>query len=166
MLREYELFYIIRPDLDDEQVRTAMDEIAELVAADGGEVAKSSLWGRRRLAYQIAGFTDGYYVLKEITLPGERLRELERQLRLDERVIRSLITRSQVYYLPEDEDRRGRPRVRSRRAAAGVPAGDHVADEGAEGEEEDALGGLEEIEDADLAAEPEEAAELDEGEEY
>ncbi|MGC8473997.1 MAG: 30S ribosomal protein S6 [Candidatus Dormibacteria bacterium] len=165
MLREYELFYIIRPDLDDEQVRTTMDEIAEVVAADGGEVAKSSLWGRRRLAYQIAGFTDGYYVLKEITLPGERLRELERQLRLDERVIRSLITLSQVYYLPEDEDRRGRPRVRSRRAEAGVPAEDQVADEGAEGVEAEDLDVPEETEDADLAVEQDEAAEPDEGEE-
>ena len=165
MLREYELFYIIRPDLDDEQVRTTMDEIAEVVAADGGEVAKSSLWGRRRLAYQIAGFTDGYYVLKEITLPGEKLRELERQLRLDERVIRSLITLSQVYYLPEDEDRRGRPRVRSRRTEAGVPADDQVADQGAEGVEADDLDQPEETEDADLAVEQDEADEPDEGEE-
>jgi small subunit ribosomal protein S6 len=165
LLREYELFYIIRPDLDDEQVRTAMDEIAEVVAADGGEVAKSSLWGRRRLAYQIAGFTDGYYVLKEITLPGERLRELERQLRLDERVIRSLITLSQVYYLPEDEDRRGRPRVRTRRTEGGVPADDQVADEGAEGVGAEVLDQPEEMEDADLAVEQDEAVEPDEGEE-
>jgi small subunit ribosomal protein S6 len=165
LLREYELFYIIRPDLDDEQVRTAMDEIAEVVAADGGEVAKSSLWGRRRLAYQIAGFTDGYYVLKEITLPGERLRELERQLRLDERVIRSLITLSQVYYLPEDEDRRGRPRVRTRRTEGGVPADGQVADQGAEGVEEEALDQPEETEDTDLAVEQDEAVEPDEGEE-
>ncbi len=165
MLREYELFYIIRPDLDDEQVRTTMDEIAEVVAADGGEVAKSSLWGRRRLAYQIAGFTDGYYVLKEISLPGENLRELERQLRLDERVIRSLITLSQVYYLPEDEDRRGRPRTRSRRAEVGVPGDDQVADEGVEGPEEEAPDELDETVDADLAVEPGEAVEPDEGEE-
>jgi small subunit ribosomal protein S6 len=165
LLREYELFYIIRPDLDDEQVRTTMDEIAEVVAADGGEVAKSSLWGRRRLAYQIAGFTDGYYVLKEITLPGENLRELERQLRLDERVIRSLITLSQVYYLPEDEDRRGRPRVRSRRPEASVPADDQVADEVAEGAEVEDLDVPEETEDPDLAVEQDEAAEPDEGEE-
>jgi small subunit ribosomal protein S6 len=165
LLREYELFYIIRPDLDDEQVRTAMDEIAEVVAADGGEVAKSSLWGRRRLAYQIAGFTDGYYVLKEITLPGERLRELERQLRLDERVIRSLITLSQVYYLPEDEDRRGRPRVRTRRTEGGVPADGQVADQGAEGVEEEDLDQPEETEDTDLAVEQDEAVEPDEGEE-
>ncbi len=156
MLREYELFYIIRPDLDDEQVRTTMDEIAEVVAADGGEVAKSSLWGRRRLAYQIAGFTDGYYVLKEISLPGESLRELERQLRLDERVIRSLITLSQVYYLP---------RVRSRRAEAGVPGDDQVADESVEGPEAEGPVEPDETVEADPAVEQDEAAQPDEGEE-
>ncbi len=114
MLREYELFYIVRPDLDEEQVRAAMDEIANLVSGHGGEVTKSSLWGRRRLAYTIAGFTDGYYVLKEMSLPGEKLRDLERQLKLDERVIRQLITLRQVYLLPEGEDRRGRVRNRAR----------------------------------------------------
>ncbi|MHB1525937.1 MAG: 30S ribosomal protein S6 [Candidatus Dormibacteria bacterium] len=118
MLREYELFYIVRPDVDEEQVRTAMDEVASMVAGHGGEVTKSSLWGRRRLAYTIAGFTDGYYALKEISLPGEKLRELERQLILDERVIRQMITLRQVYYLPEGEDRRGRARTRSKDRAA------------------------------------------------
>jgi small subunit ribosomal protein S6 len=112
--REYELFYIIRPDIDEDQVRVAMDEVASLIAGHGGEMTKSSLWGRRRLAYPIAGFNDGYYALKEISLPAEKVRELERQLRLDERVIRDLISLKQVYYLPGDEDRRGRVRTRGR----------------------------------------------------
>jgi small subunit ribosomal protein S6 len=112
--RDYELFYIIRPDIDEDQVRVAMDEVASLIAGHGGEMTKSSLWGRRRLAYPIAGFNDGYYALKEISLPAEKVRELERQLRLDERVIRDLISLKQVYYLPGDEDRRGRVRTRGR----------------------------------------------------
>jgi small subunit ribosomal protein S6 len=129
LLREYELFYIVRPDVDEEQVRTTMDEVAALVAGHGGEVTKSSLWGRRRLAYTIAGFTDGYYTLKEISLPAEKLRDLERQLILDERVIRQLITLRQVYYLPEDEDRRGRVRTRSRDRAAQAEGAAAVPDE-------------------------------------
>ena len=112
--REYELFYIVRPDIDEDQVRTAMDEVAAMIDGHGGEMTKSSLWGRRRLAYPIAGFNDGYYVLKELTLPAEKVRDLERQLRLDERVIRHLISLRQVYYLPGDEDRRGRVRNRSK----------------------------------------------------
>lgn len=139
MLREYELFYIIRPDLDEEQVRAAMDEVASMVAGDQGEVTKSSLWGRRRLAYPIAGFSDGYYALKEVSLPGERLRDLERQLRLDEQVIRHLVSLRQVYYLPEDEDRRGRPRARNRRGdGAAPPEPEPVADGASESSEEEA----------------------------
>jgi small subunit ribosomal protein S6 len=112
--REYELFYIVRPDVDEDQVRTVMDEVAALIAGHGGEVSKSSLWGRRRLAYTVAGFNDGYYAVKEIRLPAEKIRELERQLRLDDRVIRHLVSLRQVYYLPGDEDRRGRVRGRGR----------------------------------------------------
>jgi len=118
LLREYELFYIVRPDLEEEQVRVAMDDVSNMVAGHGGEVMKSSLWGRRRLAYTIAGFTDGFYVLKEMALPADKLRDLERQLKLDERVIRQLITLRQVFLLPEGEDRRGRPRMKSRDRAA------------------------------------------------
>jgi small subunit ribosomal protein S6 len=136
--REYELFYIVRPDVDEDQVRTAMDEVAALIAGHGGEVTKSSLWGRRRLAYPIAGFNDGYYALHEITLPAEKVRELERQLRLDERVIRQLISLKQVYYLPGDEDRRGRVRARGRdRAVASdgaTPEAGSPADGGREAE--------------------------------
>ncbi len=122
MDREYELFYIVRPDLDEEQVRGTMDEVAAQVVAHGGEVGKSSLWGRRRLAYTVAGFNDGFYVLKEMKFPAERVRELERQLKLDERVIRHLISLKQVYYLPGDEDRRGRVRGRSRDRSAAAGA--------------------------------------------
>jgi small subunit ribosomal protein S6 len=136
--REYELFYIIRPDIDEDQVRVAMDEVASLIAGHGGEMTKSSLWGRRRLAYPIAGFNDGYYALKELALPAEKVRELERQLRLDERVIRHLISLKQVYYLPGDEDRRGRVRTRSKdRAEAGdgiAPDAGEVGDDALEAE--------------------------------
>jgi small subunit ribosomal protein S6 len=136
--REYELFYIIRPDVDEDKVRTAMDEVASLIAGHGGEMTKSSLWGRRRLAYPIAGFNDGYYALKEMTLPADKVRELERQLRLDERVIRHLISLKQVYYLPGDEDRRGRVRTRGKdrgEAADGsLPEGAELTDDALEAE--------------------------------
>ncbi len=157
MLREYELFYIVRPDLDEEQVRVAMDEVASMVAGHGGEVGKSSLWGRRRLAYTIAGFTDGYYVLKEVSLPAEALRELERQLILDERVIRQMITLKQVYFLPEGEDRRGRVRTRSKdRAAAraGGAAPEEIPEADLLGEDAD----LDELDTAEVEAEPDDVA--------
>lgn len=163
MLREYELFYIVRPDLDEEQVRSAMDEIASQVAEDGGEVTKSSLWGRRRLAYNIAGFSDGYYVLKEISLPGDRLRELERQLRLDERVIRHLLSLRQEYYLPEDSDRRGRPRIRGKGREGAAPAEegstDEVGEASADGMAEEEVEAVEEVGEGEADAELEEAAE-------
>ncbi|HUY60616.1 MAG TPA: 30S ribosomal protein S6 [Candidatus Dormibacteraeota bacterium] len=125
MEREYELMYIVRPDLDDEQVRVAMDEVTTMVANHGGEITKQSLWGRRRLAYTIAGSHDGYYVLAEARLPGDGIGEIERQLRLAENVIRHLITTAQVIQEPEEPSVRGRERWRARgtRARARGAAG-------------------------------------------
>lgn len=138
MDREYELFYIVRPDIDEDQVRAVMDDVAGLISGHGGEMTKSSLWGRRRLAYTVSGFNDGYYALKELTLPVEKVRELDRQLRLDERVIRHLVSLKQVYCLPGDEDRRGRVRTRGKDRGDvtedAVPAGGELTDEVMEAE--------------------------------
>lgn len=156
MNREYELFYIIRPDIDEDQVRVAMDEVASMIAGHGGEMTKSSLWGRRRLAYPIAGYNDGYYALKEIALPAEKVRELERQLRLDERVIRHLISLKQVYYLPGDEDKRGRvrPRGKDRGEAAdsAAPEASEVGDDALEAEVAEDDGFREDPDPVELAA--------------
>jgi len=125
--REYELMYIVRPDLDDDQVRTTMDAVTSMVAENGGEVLKSSLWGRRRLAYLVGGFHDGYYVVADTRLPGERLGEIERQLKLSESVIRHLLTIARPMRQEGERAARGRERWRDRergrgrRAAADAP---------------------------------------------
>ncbi len=148
MERDYELFYIVRPDVEEEQVRTTMDELAAMLTERGGTINKSSLWGRRRLAYEIDGFSDGYYALKELRYPSEKVRDLERTLRLDERVIRHLITLKQVYFLPGDGDdrksRRARPRARpagegAEASASGAPA-DETEERPQAGQEPEAWG--------------------------
>ncbi len=132
MEREYELMYIVRPELDDEQVRAAMDEVTTMVANHGGEITKQSLWGRRRLAYTIAGSRDGYYVLAEARLPGDGIGEIERQLRLAENVIRHLITTAQVIQEPEEPAARGRERWRARGSRARARGAAGAASEGAD----------------------------------
>ncbi len=119
MEREYELMYIVRPDLDEEQVRATMDEVTSMVAGRGGEVVKSSLWGRRRLAYLVAGFHDGYYVVAETRLPGDQLGEIERQLRLSETVIRHMITIARPVRQEGERPARGRERWRDRERGRG-----------------------------------------------
>ncbi len=126
MEREYELMYIVRPDLDEDQVRTAMDEVTSMVAGNGGEVLKSSLWGRRRLAYLVGGFHDGYYVVADTRLPGERLGEIERQLKLSETVIRHMLTIARPLRDEGERPPRGRERWRDRERGRGRRGGEQA----------------------------------------
>jgi small subunit ribosomal protein S6 len=81
VVREYELMYVVRPDLDEEGLRAAVESIQGLVEGQGGEVTTTTPWGKRRLAYEIAGLRDGNYVIVEFRGDGARIRELERALR-------------------------------------------------------------------------------------
>jgi small subunit ribosomal protein S6 len=84
--------YIVRPDLEDDAVRGAMDSVQSLVEAQGGEVVKTTAWGKRRLAYEIQRLRDGHYVLLHVRLDGARIKELERVLRIHDNVFRHMVT--------------------------------------------------------------------------
>jgi len=89
--RDYELMYIVRPELDDEAVRAAVTRVRGMIEAQNGEVVKTTLWGKRRLAYEVNHLRDGHYVLVVLHLDGDRVAPLERALRIDETVFRHLI---------------------------------------------------------------------------
>ena len=91
MVRDYELMYIVRPDLDDDGVKAAMDSVQSIVENNGGEVVKTTPWGKRRLAYEIQKLRDGHYVLLEIRLDGTRVKEVERTLRIHDQVFRHMV---------------------------------------------------------------------------
>ncbi len=93
MKREYELTFVIRPDMDDEEFAAVTDKVTGYVQAAGGEVTSTSLWGRRRLAYPIRRFVEGYYVFMLIQMEASDLAELDRSLRLNEDIIRHLVVR-------------------------------------------------------------------------
>jgi len=108
MLRDYELMYVVRPDLDEDGLRTATEAVQGLVEGQGGEVLTTTPWGKRRLAYEIAGLRDGHYVIVEFRGDGSKVKELERALRINDHVIRHMITIA-VPKPPEDETKEGRP---------------------------------------------------------
>lgn len=91
MTRDYELMYIVRPELDDDALRAAVTRVRGMIEAQNGEVVKTTLWGKRRLAYEVAHLRDGHYVLVVMHLDGDRVAPLERALRIDEQVFRHLI---------------------------------------------------------------------------
>ena len=133
--RGYELVYIVAPTATDEEVEALQTQVAEIVQEFGGTVENTDLWGRRRLAYEIGGFTEGIYIVQVLDGPGKMISELGRRLRVRDQVLRHLIVRV-------DEDLRKVRRaaekkkatVQRRRAARGKPP----LPDGPEGPEGDA----------------------------
>ncbi|MBX6395952.1 MAG: 30S ribosomal protein S6 [Alicyclobacillaceae bacterium] len=92
-MRNYEALYVLRPDLDEEATAEQVQRFSELVTNQGGEVKEVNTWGKRRLAYEIQGFRDGYYVLMKFAANTELPKELERVFRISEPVIRYIVVR-------------------------------------------------------------------------
>ena len=90
-MRDYELMYIVRPTLADDQFAGATERVDTMVTNLGGEVGEKTPWGKRRLAYPIQKHEDGYYVVARIKLEPSQARELEEQLRISDEIIRHIL---------------------------------------------------------------------------
>ena len=91
-MNRYELTYIIDTALEEEARKELIEKISSLIAQNGGEVEKvDETWGKRRLAYPINDKPEGYYVLVTMQAPAELPKEIERNLRINENVLRSLV---------------------------------------------------------------------------
>jgi small subunit ribosomal protein S6 len=91
MVRDYELMYIVRPDVDEDGLRAAIDSVKALIEGQGGEIRKTTNWGKRRLAYEVKHLRDGHYVIVEMQLDGAKVAEIERALRIHDSVFRHLL---------------------------------------------------------------------------
>ncbi len=106
--RQYEVVYVVSPEITEEGVTELHERIAEIVGQLGGSIDKTDNWGRRRLAYEIDRHREGTYVIETVTGPGTLVTELDRRLRVMEQLLRHLIVRV-------DEDLRKARRARERR---------------------------------------------------
>jgi len=91
-MREYELIIIVHPDLEENALKDAVTRVQSWVTDSGGEVLKTDLWGKRKLAYAIRKQREGQYVLLDVNMAPKYGIELERNLRLYEPVMRFLLT--------------------------------------------------------------------------
>ena len=92
-MRDYEVLYIVRADLDDEKVQDAVKRVNTLIQRSGGTIDKTNLWGKRRLAYEVKHQKEGAYVLQDFQLDPDRVPELEAALKITEEVLRHLVVR-------------------------------------------------------------------------
>ncbi|HLZ30888.1 MAG TPA: 30S ribosomal protein S6 [Chloroflexota bacterium] len=94
-MRDYELMIVLDPNLDEAAIDAMNTRIQSLVTQRGGTVDNVDTWGRKRLAYPIGRFRDGFYILNRLQLPPTAATEIERALKLTESVIRHLLVRSE-----------------------------------------------------------------------
>ena len=90
-MRQYEVAYIVHPELDETAFKDINERIAALITDNDGKIEKAELWGKKKLAYEIRKQTEGQYVFLKATLPPSFCVELERNLRLMEPVMRHMI---------------------------------------------------------------------------
>ena len=92
-MRKYETLYVLRPDLETEKLQDQVSRYKDLVATHGGELSEVNEWGKRRLAYEIEEFREGYYVLMKYQAETDFSKELERLFKISDDVLRYITTR-------------------------------------------------------------------------
>lgn len=92
-MRRYELMIILDPSLDERTVAPSLETFLNVIRKEGGNVDKVDVWGKRRLAYEIAKNSEGIYAVVDITATPAAVAELDRQLGLNESVLRTKVLR-------------------------------------------------------------------------
>jgi small subunit ribosomal protein S6 len=92
-MRKYEVTFIVHPDLDEAAFNEVQERVKSWISDAGGKVTNVDLWGKKKLAYEIRKQTEGQYVLFETEMPPSFCAELERNLQLQESIMRYLVTR-------------------------------------------------------------------------
>src|SRR5665213_1593826 len=93
MNRTYEIMFIVRPDVEEADLDKLIEGFSANVVSGGGEVKSVEKMGRRRLAYTVRKFNDGFYILLNIAAAGSLITEIERRLRVSEQVIKFITVR-------------------------------------------------------------------------
>ena len=92
-LRQYEVMVILDPELDERTVAPSLDTYLNVVRQSGGSVENVDVWGKRRLAYEINKKSEGIYAVVDLTAEPAAVKELDRQLSLNESVVRTKVIR-------------------------------------------------------------------------
>ena len=96
-MRAYELMVILDPNLEERTVQPSLDTYLNVVRNDGGSVDNVDVWGRRRLAYEIDKNAEGIYAVVQLQAEPATVKELDRQLTLNESVLRTKVLRPDAH---------------------------------------------------------------------
>jgi small subunit ribosomal protein S6 len=92
-MRHYEVMVILDPTLDERTVQPTLDNFLNVIRTSGGNVEKVEVWGKRRLSFEIKKHTEGIYAVLDVNSEPDAVKELDRQLGLQESVLRTKVLR-------------------------------------------------------------------------
>jgi small subunit ribosomal protein S6 len=92
---QYELMVILTPEIDERTVAPTLDKFLKVITNDGGSIDKVDIWGKRRLAYEIQKKNEGIYAVVNFTATSAATQELDRQLKLNEQIMRTKVLRAE-----------------------------------------------------------------------
>lgn len=118
MRRDYELGFILNPEVNEEQSSAILERIQQIVNTHDGQVVRINQWGRRRLAYPIQHQRDGFYVFFDMILTPETVSELDRNLKVTEEVLRHMIVRRDPKIVQQERAEREEREARAAAQAA------------------------------------------------
>ncbi|WP_010290562.1 30S ribosomal protein S6 [Kurthia massiliensis] len=95
-MRKYELMYIIRPNIEEEAKKALVERFNEILTSNGAELTESKEWGKRRLAYEINDFREGFYQIMKVVAPTEAINEYTRLANISEDIIRHIAVREEA----------------------------------------------------------------------
>jgi small subunit ribosomal protein S6 len=138
-MRKYETFFIVDPELTEEAYTLVGDKLKGIVDANGGAVLTYVSWGKKKLAYPVKKRNQGLYMLMEYGGGAQLVAELERNMRLDERVLKFITVKLEDRFDPEKEE------ARKNAAAQALAEAEEAAHKEAEGQEEYEAAGEDEL---------------------
>ena len=92
-MNNYEILFVIKPDLKEEDLKTVVKSITDSVVKNGGSVIKEDAWGKKQLAYPVKKFKEAYYFKLDFSSPPDAIQKLEAGYRLNGDILRTLVTK-------------------------------------------------------------------------
>ena len=101
-MNHYETIYIVNPTLDDDALKEAIAKFSDLIKKLKGSIVKINEWGKRKLAYEVKRFDKGYYVVLDFCALPKMVTELERNMKLDDRILKYITVKIEENVDPKD----------------------------------------------------------------
>jgi len=101
-MNHYETIYIVNPTLEDDSLKEAIDKFSDLIKKLKGSIVKVNEWGKRKLAYEVKQFDKGYYLVLDFCALPKMVTELERNLKLDDRILKYITVKIDENIDPKD----------------------------------------------------------------